>query len=216
MTNRLYRIAEAERRARRQLASILDDIHERRLAAGVNQSQLGSALRCSRSWVGTIERGEVADLGLVELSRMAAAVGLDLSARTFDGASVLRDAGQVKLLNRFRVDCHAQLSWRLESAVARGDPRAFDALIGRLPDAAAVEAITRLRDVQAQVRRAQGKQEAAGIPVLILLVAATYANRVALREAGSQLRDAFPASSRAILAQLRRGEVPTRNGIVLR
>lgn len=215
MTSRRNRIAEAERRAKRTLSTILDDVHERRISSGVHQSDVAAALGWSRSWYGALERGEVAGVGLVELSRMAAAVGLDVSARTFEAVSVLRDAGQVKLLNRLRSECHPDLPWRLEPAVAVGDPRAFDALIGRPPQEAAIEAITRLRDGQAQVRRAQAKQEAAGIGVLILLLNATEANRRAFREAGAQLRDAFPLTSRTILAALRQGDVPSTNGIVL-
>lgn len=208
------RVAEAERRARRILASILDDIHERRLAEGLSQADVATALHCSRSWVGALERNEVSDVGFVELSRIGAAVGLDISARTHEGSSLLRDAGQVRLLNRLRSQCHASLPWGLEVAVGRGDPRAFDAVIGLLPKAAAVEAITHLRDVQAQVRRAQLKAEAAGVEVILLLLSDTENNRRAVREAGRQLLDAFPLTSRAVLAYLRRGEVPPQSGIV--
>ncbi|MGH2444618.1 MAG: helix-turn-helix domain-containing protein [Candidatus Limnocylindria bacterium] len=215
MTSRRNRVSEADRRARRQLAAVLDDAHERRLMSGIHQADVSSLLGCSRSWVGTLERGEVGDVGVVQLARLCAAVGLDLSVRTFEGGSVLRDAGQVKLLNRLRSECHASLSWRLEVFVAPGDQRAFDALIGMRPRISAVEAITRLRDGQAQVRIAQAKQEAADIASLILLIAGTNANRRAVREAGSQLRDAFPLSTKAVLTSLRRGEVPDRNGIVL-
>lgn len=200
---------------RRQLAELLDEIHERRLTSGATQAALAEAVGISRSLVGTLERDELEDPGVIELARLAAAVGLDLSLRAFAGDSVLRDAAQVQLLNRLRAECHPSLAWTLEAMVAPGDPRAFDARIGHRPDAAAVEAISRLRDVQRQTRPIQAKLETSGLPAVILLIAATRGNRTALREAGSQLRDAFPLGSRAVLAMLRNGEAPRKNGIVL-
>jgi transcriptional regulator with XRE-family HTH domain len=208
-------VAEAERRVRRQLAEALDEIHERRLLSGATQADVAAAVGVSRSLVGALERDELEDPGVVELARMGAAVGLDLSLRTFAGGAVLRDAGQVKLLNRLRAECHPSLAWTLEATVAPGDPRAFDALIGHRPGAAAVEAISRLRDSQRQTRSIQAKLDASGLPAAILLIAATRGNRVALREAGRQLRDAYPVGSRVVLAMLRNGEVPRQNGIVL-
>ena len=50
---------------------------------------------------------------------VAAAVGLDLSLRAFPATSVLRDAAQVRLLNRVRAECHPTLAWTLEATVAR-------------------------------------------------------------------------------------------------
>lgn len=184
--------------------------------SGASQAELGRLLGWSRTWVGALERGEVSDLGIVDLARLCSAVGLDLGVRTFAGTSVLRDAGQVALINRLRARVHPSLPWRVEAAVAPDDARSFDVLVGTRPSAAAVEAITRLRDVQAQVRPLQAKLESAsGAAALILLVNATHANRRALHEAGEGLRAAFPSGTRAILAALGAGRVPNASGIVL-
>lgn len=215
MSTRRYRVSEAQRRMRRQLVEVLDEIHERRLMSGATQAALAEVVGMSRSLVGMLERDELEDPGVIELARLAASVGLDLSLRAFRADAVLRDTAQVKLLNRLRAECHTSLAWTLEAMVAPGDPRAFDALIGREPDAAAVEAIARLRDVQRQVRPIHAKLETSGLPAVILLIAATKGNRMALREAGRQLRDAFPLGSRAVLASLRRGEVPSQSGILI-
>ena len=114
----------------------------------------------------------------------------------------------------------ATVPWRddepVVGAVAPDDARSFDVMVGTRPSAAAVEAITRLRDVQAQVRPLQAKLESAsGAAALILLVNATHANRRALHEAGEGLRAAFPSGTRAILAALGAGRVPNASGIVL-
>lgn len=184
--------------------------------SGVRQSDLGQALGWSRSWVGTVERHEASDLGVVDLARLCAAVGLDLSVRAFTGPTVLRDAGQVALVNRFVTRIGPALSWRLEAPVAPDDQRAFDVLLGRHPCSVAVEAITRLRDVQAQVRVLESKVSACpGVVAHLLLVAATRSNRQALLEAGPQLRRAYPLGTRLVMAMLGRGQLPERDGIVV-
>ena len=183
--------------------------------SGGTQAALGAAVGISRSLVGTLERDELEDPGIIQLARLAAAVGLDLSLRGFPAPSVLRDGAQVQLLNRLRAECHPSLAWTLEAMVAPGDRRAFDALIGERPRAAAVEGISRLRDVQRQTRQIQAKLEASGLAAGILLIGATKANRAALRESGRQLTDAFPLDARRVLAMLRRGEIPQVGGIVV-
>jgi transcriptional regulator with XRE-family HTH domain len=215
MSTRRYRVVEAERRMRRQLDAVLDDVVERRLAGGFRQSDVSAQLGCTRQWISEMERGKPADIGVIELSRLAAVVGLDLNLRAYAAVSVLRDAGQVKLLNRFCAEISPDLPWRIEQHVAPGDPRAFDVVLGLPPNVCAVEALSRLRDVQAQGRAALSKQQAAGVATLILLIAATPTNRRAIREAGAALTAAFPLSTRAVMGALRRGELPRVNGIVL-
>lgn len=200
---------------RRQLDEVLDDVVERRLAGGFRQRDVAAPLGWTRQWISEIERHKAADIGVIQLSRLAAVVGLDLNLRAFRAESVLRDAGQVKLVNRFRSVISPDVAWRIEQPVAPGDPRAFDIVLGTAPKLCAVEALSRLRDVQAQARSALSKQDAAGIAVLILLIAATPTNRQALREAGAALRATFPLGTRAILSSLRRGVIPSANGIVL-
>jgi hypothetical protein len=77
-----------------------------------------------------------------------------------------------------------------------------------------VEAISRLRDVQAQVRAAQLKRHDANIERLIVLVAATHANRRALAAAEPLLAAAFPVGSRRTLAALAAGLDPGGDAVV--
>ncbi len=77
-----------------------------------------------------------------------------------------------------------------------------------------LEAITRLTDAQAQVR-ALLKQETARLERLILVLAQTHHNRVAVIAAAPTLSGAFPATPREVLRALRAGRLPQANGIVL-
>lgn len=154
---------------------------------------------------------------LPQLFGWAAAVGLDVSIRTFPGGSPLRDAGQLHLLSRFRDSIGPRWSWRMEVAVS-GDPRerrSFDAVIERGVDRAAVEAVTRLVDAQAQVRSIALKQEAAAIAVVLLVLNDSRQNRLAVKLAEPVLLPSFPSPPRPSLAALRSGRLPAANAIIL-
>jgi hypothetical protein len=78
-----------------------------------------------------------------------------------------------------------------------------------------VAAETRIRDLQALIRREQAKARDDGVDVLILLASRTRTNRRALAEAGPMLTADFPMDTRGVLKCLRRGHAPPANGIVL-
>ncbi len=78
-----------------------------------------------------------------------------------------------------------------------------------------VEAISRLRDVQAQVRAAQLKRRDAEVLRLVLLVAATHANRRALASAEAVVRTEFKIGTRSALGALAEGRDPGGDALVL-
>jgi hypothetical protein len=156
------------------------------------------------------------NLALTDLARHGAAVGLKLHARFYPAGGGLRDAAQLDLLRRLRARIGDRWNWQLEAPLnIPGDLRAFDALLIR-PDAAiAIEAITRLRDAQAQLRAAALKQRDGKVPRLVLLIKATQHNREALASAADVLATTFPLATRQTLAALSQGLDPGNNGIVL-
>jgi transcriptional regulator with XRE-family HTH domain len=210
-------VDDAARRGRRQLDAVLDDLRSARRAAGLSQASLAVALGCSRPEVSVRERGARGDIGVIQLVRMAAGVGLDISIRAYPAGSPLRDVGQLRVLARFRPAAGPLWHWQTEVPVSRdpSDRRAFDAVLSRGPLRLGVEAITRLTDAQAQVRAITLKQEAAGLTCLVLVLADTHHNRRAVHEGAPTLQPAFPLASRDLLRLLRSGELPPANGIVL-
>lgn len=146
----------------------------------------------------------------------ASVVGLALTSRLVPGPGRLRDAGQLRYINAYR-DAIAGGGWqfRLEAQVGGPrDPRAFDLVLVRGSARVAHEFVTRLRDVQAQLRPMLRKVEEARISVLVLVLADTRANRQAVAEAGAALREVFPLGGRAVLSALRAGLMPAANGLV--
>jgi transcriptional regulator with XRE-family HTH domain len=217
VTTRRDRLLEAERRARQRLRHTIDEVRQQRLQAGLTQRQIANALGCSRQFVTAVEAGRHDDTGLLMLSRYAAAVGLDLSVKLYPAGRLLRDAGQVDLLQRFRVLIGEGWIWRTEVPVGRDprDLRAIDAVLSHGHSRVGIEAITRFLDSQGQLRPILLKQEASGLPCMILLLADTRHNRAAIEVAGNMLRADFPLRAREILRELRAVRQPSANGLLL-
>jgi transcriptional regulator with XRE-family HTH domain len=215
MPPRLRALHEAERRIRRSIREDGAELREARISAGLRQADVARALDWSASKVGRIERGEDEHIGVVDLARIASVVGRQLWIRIYPAAGALRDAPQLALESRF-LDKIESGHWHviLESDMGLvGDLRAFDVEL-RGTVRIGTEFMTRLRNVQAQVRPIVQKQRDSGVERLLLVFKDTHANRRAVREAGPALWDAFPMRGRPLLAALREGRDPGANGML--
>ena len=216
MGNRIPAVGEARRAIRRRTAALTDDLREARLAAGLSQSEIARALGSSASQIGRIERGEQGRVAIEDVAAFAASVGLRLSVNLYPVGGRLRDARQLQMIERYR-RLTVEGGWRigLEVPIGRpGDLRAFDLVLTRGSAVIAHEFVSRLRDVQAQVRPLLLKQRDAGIERLVLVVGASRGNRQAVAEAQSVLRESFPGGTKATLAAIRAGRDPGANGLV--
>jgi transcriptional regulator with XRE-family HTH domain len=201
--------------ARRLRTTLGLEIRAARIAAGLSLRDVGRSVGLHHTLAGRIERGLYPAVTLTQLACLCAAVGLDFSARAYVGGDPIRDAGHVRLLQRLRANLHPSLGWQTEVPLpARGDQRAWDAVVSRGSNRMGVEAETVLSDVQAQTRRAMLKQRDGGLHPLVILVADTRHNRDSLAECRESLREAFPLDTRRILHDLRAGKIPERNGIL--
>ncbi len=96
-----------------------------------------------------------------------------------------------------------------------GDLRAWDAVIGPASAPTAVEAETRLADLQAMERRINRKQRDGGMARVIIVVSGSAANRRALAIGREALRHDYPLDTREVMAALAEGRQPAANGIVI-
>ena len=196
---------------------VVADVRRARLNAGLSQAAVARSIGCSRQLIGAIEAGRLDDIGCLQVARIGAAVGLEVTVRAYLSGRPLRDAGQLRLLERFKSVVGETWGWRAETPVS-SDPlerRAIDALLVRDGQRIGVEAVTRLVDVQAQVRAILLKQEAAGIGRMVLVLADTRHNRAALTDGAPTLRPAFPLPARTVLRELASGRLPSGNGVIL-
>jgi transcriptional regulator with XRE-family HTH domain len=205
--------ARAEARKLARLAGV--EIRQARRGSGLSQRAAGSAVGLSHATVGRIERAEVANVSLLHLCLAASAAGLRASLRLYPTGDAVRDAGQVRLLEAVRRQLPPRIPWTTEAPLPiAGDLRAFDALVS-MDRRVAIEAETRLGDLQALERRLSLKKRDGGIAVLILVVGDTHHNRAVLAVHRESLRGAFPLDTRRVLACLRQGIAPPADGIVI-
>jgi transcriptional regulator with XRE-family HTH domain len=203
-------------RARRLVVDFGRDLRDARRQAGLSLRQVGAAVGISHSQVSRIERGLVPNVSIDLATRLAAAAGLDLSIRTFPGGVKIRDAGQVRLLNRFAARIPPAMTWRTEVAVGgRGDPRAWDGTLEAAGRRCGIEAVVHVHDWQALDRRISLRRRDTGIETVLLVLADTRHNRVLVRSLGPGLISNFPEAGALALAALREGRLPRASAIVL-
>jgi transcriptional regulator with XRE-family HTH domain len=216
MATRDRLVYEGGRRARRIAIALGEELREARLIAGLTQVEVGRAVGISGAQVSRIERGLVPGVQLQTFCRLLAVVGRELSARSYPAGPPVRDKAHLALLESLRERLPPTLRMRVEVPLGLpGDQRALDARIDGTGVVVAVEAETRLRDMQAQLRAAVLKGQDSGSDRLILLVKGSRGNRLALRESLPLLAATFPVSNRAALAALAAGRDPGGNAIVV-
>jgi hypothetical protein len=170
----------------------------------------------SHAQVGRIESGLVERIRFADLMRIAAIVGLDVAVRAYPGPDPIRDVAHARLLERLRSRTAPGLAWRLEVPIGGpGDQRAWDAVIVGAGPQIAVEAETRIVDLQLIERRIALKRRDSSVDRVVLLLSDTRWNRQAIDVAGDRLRSSFPISGPRALASLASGIDPGGSSVVL-
>jgi transcriptional regulator with XRE-family HTH domain len=216
MATRTRAADEAARRLRRQLVELGGEVRAARHAAGLTQRAVAAATRTSPARISLLEQGRVSTVAMWQLTHVAATVGLRLSCKAYPVGAPIRDAAQVGYIERFLARIGAGWSRLLEAPIPLpGDLRAVDVLLRGGGCVIAVEVITRLADVQAQLRAAMEKARDIGANRLIIVLAGTHANRRALDAARGSLPGSFVIDTRGVMADLAARRDPRVNAIVL-
>jgi transcriptional regulator with XRE-family HTH domain len=193
--------------------------HEVRIAryrAGMTQRQVGAAVGRTGSWISLIEATRAPRISVAELTAVAAAVGLKLYLNIYPLGRRPLDAPQLDLLAAFNARISPGWNREIEKVMPReGDLRAVDEYLSKDDCSIAVEAITRLAVVEAQLRSARAKQRDLDATRLVLLLKASHANRSLVKEAGPVLRDELPIGTREALRALAAGRDPGRDCLIL-
>ena len=192
------------------------ELRDLRRQAGLSQRQVAAEIGVDHSVVSRIETGVAAPATLDLYARLFAVLGGRLSVKVYPEGDPLRDAAQLKLIERLVRELHAAIRVRREVPLGiTGDLRAWDLVLSAGDREAAVEAETMLHDLQALERKIALKQRDGGMEVVLLLVAGTDRNRRIVRANREVLRGRFPLDTREALAHLRAGQLPPASGIVV-
>ena len=194
------------------LRDIGEEFRERRLALAVSQAHVASACRMARDHYGRIEQGRAPNLGVGEIHRISAVLGLTPSLRLYPDGVPVRDVGHASRLAGFLGWCGPPLRHRVEmplpSVEGRLERRAWDAVLLDGPRRCAIELEMRLRDAQAVRRRIDLKLRDDPVDVFLLLVADTRLNRRVLAEFGLLFADLPRLRQTLVRASLQAGRLP--------
>ena len=216
MARRHRATIEGQRLARRLQAQLGEEIRIARNNAGLGQRDAAEAAGMSHAQFGRIERGALATLSFDQACRAGFAVGLRYTGRLYTEGDPVRDAGQLRLLERFvallpslaRVDREAPFP-------VPGDRRAWDALVTLDGRRAGCEAETHLRDIQALERRMALKLRDGAVDILVLVVSDTVHNRRVLDEHRHALRELLPLDGLQVRRSLRDARLPSASALIL-
>jgi hypothetical protein len=198
---RAMRVAKDDQRR------VLADISRAQRAAGISDEVIARACDTSRWTVARIIGG-TQPASAIALAAIGGAVGLDVRLRAYPAGDPIRDAGQQRLLDRFRRRLHVGINITTEAPLGiEGDLRAWDAMLRTRAWRRPVEAETVIDDVQAQERRLRLKMRDGGMDGVILVISDTRRNRAAIAAAPSAFID-FDRNARRVLAELRAGRDP--------
>lgn len=191
------------------------EIRTLRMATNLSQAQLSAAAGISRTFLCRLELGQVRSIDLRVACLLFAILGQRLTVKSWPLAEPMRDAGQLRLLERF--DARLPPIWRRtrESVMPiRGDLRAWDERLDG-PASIGVEAETRPNDLQAVERSMSAKKRDSGVQRMAMLVSATDRNLALVRANLPALRQTYPLDTRTFMAAIRDGRDPGADAIVL-
>lgn len=206
----------AAERATASLQYIGRELRAARREHGLSQQAVANAAGLPRSKVSRVELFKDPRLSVADATALLAAVGLDVSVKTYVGGNPARDAASTALLERLHSRIHPALGWQTEVPfpILR-DRRAWDAVITGTDWRIGVEAETHPNDRQALERRLAVKARDGGAVSVLLLLARTVANRRFVQAHSDALQRRFPVPQREALAALRAGRPPAGDAMIL-
>ncbi len=212
------RLQRGRRRGRELTRGTVTQLRDARLGAGISQAALAQQLGLTQAAISMLEGHKVDELSLVRVSEIAAILGLEASLTLHPVGPPIRDKGHEALIARFRK--HLAPAWRVTREApfpGAGDPRWWDVLL-RLPSErhlVGVEAETRIRDLQALVRRMKGRAADGGADLIVIVLSDSATNRGLIGAFRDALGPAFSTSPAAILRALADGSRVPGSGVLL-
>lgn len=195
---------------------LLGELRQARLKADVSQREMARRIGWSQTEYWRLESNRTANIGLPDLAAAGALLGLDLSAGLHPVGDPISDRGQQVVIARVRALIGP--AWRVYAEAplpGSGDRRAWDLLLRIESQIVGIEVETRVRDIQALVRRIRMRERDGGVDEIILVLADTRTNRRLMAELTEALGPPYGTSAREIQAALRAGRPVPGSGVLL-
>ena len=207
------RVDQGTRRAERLIRGLSEELRQKRVAVGLTQVEVARSAQISRATYQRIERGAMLNVSLLDASRLAAVLGLDLAVRTYPGTNPLRDIASLARMDRVISAIASPLSYRTEVPLPQNagrplEQRAWDCVIYGLGRRTGLEMEMRLTDAQALERRIGLKRRDDPVDAFVLLVADSRNNRRILTDQPQLFPDLARLSFGELSRLLRSGHHP--------
>jgi transcriptional regulator with XRE-family HTH domain len=212
------RLQRGHRKGEDLTRATIAQLRDARIVAGLSQEECARQLGLSQSYISKLEVNGFDDLSLIRASELAALFGLEPSLTLHVAGAPLRDKGHEALLGRFMARLAPEWIVTREAPFPTpSDPRWWDALL-RLANeryVLGVEAETRLRDMQAQVRRIHGRQRDGGADHVLVILSDSAHNRALAGDFRTALGPEFATQPREILRAMAAGTPLPGSGVIL-
>ena len=155
----------------------------------------------------------------MRLSEMASVLGLELSVGLHEIGDPIRDKGHQALGKRF--DAVPSARWQNMAEVLLpnvGDRRSWDRVLRLLAapgQVVGVDLETRIRDIQALVRRTRERERDGGVDEILIVLSNSATTGRSCDELRTALGPRYETSPRGILADLRVGRRNRGSGVIL-
>ncbi len=135
------------RQAQRLLGELGTELRDARLGAGISQRHVATVAGLSQATVSRVENARSMATPIDDLASHCAALGLWPSVKVYPDGPAVRDAGQLRLLQRLRALVYPRFRWQSEVPIGRcGDLRAWDVRLDG-PGSIGIDDETRLHDI---------------------------------------------------------------------
>jgi transcriptional regulator with XRE-family HTH domain len=197
----------------RRLAS---EFRTARQLSGLSQLAAAELAGWTQSEISRFERDRFTGVALPRLCQLAAVLGFDVSVRLHPAGDAVRDKGHQAAVGRLLE--HVSPVYRRAREVAfpnPGDRRSWDLLLRLDRQLIGLEVETRIRDIQALVRRIRERERDGGVHEIVLVLSDTAHNRLLVGQLREALGQRYTSSPRQILSALRAGRPVPGSGVVL-
>jgi hypothetical protein len=215
MATRETRLQKGHRRGVELMRTVVTELRTERQTANLSQRALAAQLAWHQSELNRLERFDFPNVPLIRLSEVATVLGLELSIRIHRVGDPIRDRASQALIARFLTLVSARCRVTREALLPTGDRRSWDILLRLGPVLVGVEALTRVRDIQALVRHIRLRERDGGVDHLILVLSDSVHNRAVLGQLLEALGPRFMTPRPEIIAALRAGRPVPGSGVLL-
>lgn len=217
MATRQTRLERGRRRGRTVVARLISELVATRQVLNVSQRAMARELHRSQTALVRLEHlARIDRISFVDVAEVASLLGLELSAVLHQLGDPVRDRGHQALIARFRGLLAATIKVIAEAPLPNvGDRRTWDLLLRCVGQVVGVEAETRVRDIQALVRRMRERERDGGVDQIVLVLAESAVNRRLLPELLEALGPRFATPPRDLLKALRAGQPLPGSGVVI-